>query len=77
MEFPYQIPDTGIVVKYLSGYSGIYVEDGSDEKLKNVTAIWWKILQRKRLNMARLNHIGQENRNWSFVFCFAGGVMSS
>ena len=39
MEFPYQIPDTDIVVKYLSGYDGIYVEDGSDEKLKNVTAI--------------------------------------
>lgn len=39
ISFPYQIPDTDLEVQSLSGYKGIYVEDGTDEEVKKVATI--------------------------------------
>lgn len=39
VKFPYNISDKGITVKTLSGYDGLYVEDGSDETVKKVATI--------------------------------------
>lgn len=39
ISFPYEIADSGVKLKYLNGYSGIFVEDGSDEEVKNVAAL--------------------------------------
>lgn len=39
ISFPYQIPNTELEIQSLSGYQGIYVEDGSDETVKKVATI--------------------------------------
>ena len=39
VEFPYDVPGTGITVQNISSYSGIYVEDGSDQEISNVSAM--------------------------------------
>ena len=36
---PYSIPGSGLVVRTLSGYDGIYLEDGSDSEISNVAAL--------------------------------------
>lgn len=39
IKFPYQIPNTDIVIQSLKSYEGKFLEDGSDEELDNVVAI--------------------------------------
>lgn len=39
VDLPYAIGDTGLVVKKIGSYSGIYVEDGTNDEVKNVLTI--------------------------------------
>lgn len=39
ISFPYTIPDTKIKLTYMNGYDGLFIEDGSDKKVKNVAAL--------------------------------------
>ena len=39
ISFPYEIPNTGIVIKQVSSYSGYFIEDGSDREVSGITAI--------------------------------------
>lgn len=36
---PYTIPNSEVTIEYINGYSGRYLEDGSDEKIDNVIAL--------------------------------------
>lgn len=36
---PYRLPSTALQIEKLAGYTGIYIEDGSDEEIENVAAI--------------------------------------
>ena len=36
--FPYQIPDTGLVIEKLNSYDGAFIEDGTDEEVYGITA---------------------------------------
>lgn len=37
--FPYVIPDTELVIRYVDSYSGIFIEDGSDVEANGITAM--------------------------------------
>ena len=39
VSFPYPIPETPLVIEDIKSYSGIYLEDGSDEPIEDVAAI--------------------------------------
>lgn len=39
MIFPYDIEGQKISITYLNGYDGLYIEDGADQEIENVTAI--------------------------------------
>lgn len=39
ISFPYDIGDTGLTLKKLGSYDGIYIEDGSDTQVSNVCVI--------------------------------------
>ena len=39
VSFPYAIPETPLVIEDVKSYSGIYLEDGSDEPIEDVAAI--------------------------------------
>ncbi len=39
ISFPYAIPNTELVVKQISPYTGYYLEDGSDRSVENIAAI--------------------------------------
>ena len=39
ISFPYEIPDTGLVIRQVSSYSGYFIEDGSDKDVKDIAAI--------------------------------------
>lgn len=38
MTLPYTVPGTGLVVDHIDSYTGVFVEDGSDENVENIFA---------------------------------------
>lgn len=38
MNLPYTVPGTGLVVDHIDSYTGVFVEDGSDENVENIFA---------------------------------------
>lgn len=40
LSFPYSIPNTELVIQRISGYDGIFWEDGSDSDVENVTTMF-------------------------------------
>lgn len=38
-DFPYSIPGSGLVIEQINSYDGIFLEDGSDKEVSNITAI--------------------------------------
>ena len=36
---PYAIPNTNLQIQKIAGYKGIFIEDGSDKEVSNITAI--------------------------------------
>lgn len=51
---PGEVGNTGIVVKKLNGYSGVYVEDGTNKKVSNVSTILVKNKTGKAIQYAKL-----------------------
>lgn len=39
VHFPYIIPESGLVIEQMNSYDGIFLEDGSDKEVSNVTAM--------------------------------------
>ena len=37
--FPYSIPGSGLVIEQINSYDGLFLEDGSDKEVSNVTAM--------------------------------------
>ena len=37
--FPYQIPNTSLVIQKVRSYDGVFIEDGSDRKVSGISAI--------------------------------------
>lgn len=38
MALPYTVPGTGLVIDHINSYSGVFIEDGSDENVENIFA---------------------------------------
>lgn len=38
MNLPYTVPGTGLVIDHIDSYTGVFVEDGSDENVENIFA---------------------------------------
>lgn len=50
----YKANDTDITIQRIKGYSGIFIEDGSDKEVKNVAAIQVKNTSNKQLEFAQI-----------------------
>lgn len=50
----YKVTDANIVIQRVKGYSGIFIEDGSDKEVKNVAAIQVKNTSNKPLEFAQI-----------------------
>ncbi len=66
---PGTIGDTGLTVKQLSGFDGIYVEDGSDEEVVNVATILIRNHTGKNIQYAKLTF--QVSNGKQAVFSFS------
>ncbi|MDO4169634.1 MAG: hypothetical protein Q4D45_06985 [Lachnospiraceae bacterium] len=49
---PYMIPDTNLQIQKIAGYKGQFLEDGSDKKVSNVTAIALKNTGKEKIEYA-------------------------
>ncbi|MDO4171010.1 MAG: hypothetical protein Q4D45_14140 [Lachnospiraceae bacterium] len=49
---PYTIPDTSLQIQKIAGYKGVFIEDGSDKKVSNVTAIALKNTGKEKIEYA-------------------------
>lgn len=50
----FKVDDAAITIQRINGYSGIFIEDGSDKKVKNVAAIEVKNTSNKPLEFAQI-----------------------
>lgn len=50
----FKVDDAAITIQRVNGYSGIFIEDGSDKEVKNVTAIEVKNTSNKPLEFAQI-----------------------
>lgn len=67
-DIPGEIGNTGLQVTKLGGYSGIYVEDGSNDKVKNVSAILVKNNTGKIIQYAKLKFKVNGTKTATFSF---------
>lgn len=51
---PYDLPSTTLQIQKLAAYSGVYIEDGSDEEIENVAAILVKNTGEEDVELARI-----------------------
>lgn len=62
---PYVIPDTNLQIQKIAGYKGIFIEDGSDKKISNVTAIALKNTGKEKVEYADIT-IKRGNKKLEF-----------
>ena len=60
MVLPYAIPDTTLVIESLNSYDGVYLEDGSDAKAKNVLSMVVRNTGRQCVEYAEILLRGEE-----------------
>ena len=50
----YNTPDASLTIQRINGYSGIFIEDGSDKEVKNVAAIQFKNTSKQVVEYAQI-----------------------
>lgn len=58
----YKIPDGDLKIQRVKGYTGIYIEDGSDKEIKNVVAIQVKNTSNKPIEYAQIQLYNGDNK---------------
>lgn len=69
VEFPYTLPESGLVIEKVLSYDGMYMEDGSEDPVENVTGL---MLYNPAKRMVRFGAITLEQDGkqlYFFVYC--------
>lgn len=67
MTFPYKIKDAGLEIKSVGQYSGQFIEDGSDESVKNVSSIIVSNNSKKVIQYAKISFKVNKSKTASYV----------
>lgn len=65
LNLPYQIPGTGLIIEEIRSYDGIYVEDGTNQKITGVAMILLRNLGKNDVDLADITlHYGEFTREF-------------